>query len=344
MKKTYIKPLTAAILCACMLFLCGCGSLALPAVPSQEESSANTVQETPQSENPVQSAGTADEAAECDFSALTGLEFFFASGAGGWSTVMTVNEDGSFRGYFHDSEMGSIGEGYPNGSLYECSFTGRLVNYSVLDSQSFSLQVSGLSYDREGTEWIEDGVRHISANPYGLSEGCSLVFYSPDTPVSRLSDEQLMWLALSRDSGTLGMIAACNVTEGYAFSSYPVYEYSGDSTIAQELAEIESRAAEIENELDNASTQYEMNTAADALYRLWDDELNSIWKRLQECLDPDSMERLTAEEVAWIAYKDEQVRLEGADYEGGTMHALVCSTVAAEFTRDRVYVLAEYLR
>ena len=46
---------------------------------------------------------------------LTGMEFYFSSGAGGWATVMTIDADGTFSGNFHDSDMGTTGEGYPYG-------------------------------------------------------------------------------------------------------------------------------------------------------------------------------------------------------------------------------------
>ena len=39
--------------------------------------------------------------------------FFFSSGAGGWETGLIINEDWSFSGDFHDSEMGANGEEYP---------------------------------------------------------------------------------------------------------------------------------------------------------------------------------------------------------------------------------------
>ena len=59
------------------------------------------------------------------FADVADREFFFSSGAGGWCTVLYIDEDGSFEGNFRDSDMGSTGEGYPNGTLYYCDFKGR---------------------------------------------------------------------------------------------------------------------------------------------------------------------------------------------------------------------------
>ena len=36
------------------------------------------------------------------FQQIAGRDFWFTSGAGGWRTVMTINEDGTFSGKFSD--------------------------------------------------------------------------------------------------------------------------------------------------------------------------------------------------------------------------------------------------
>lgn len=59
------------------------------------------------------------------FAQMSGLTFNFASGAGGWWTEFTMNGDGSFKGNYHDSEIGSTGRGYPKGTVYVCKFSGR---------------------------------------------------------------------------------------------------------------------------------------------------------------------------------------------------------------------------
>ena len=51
--------------------------------------------------------------------------FLFCSGAGGWSTGLKLNADGTFSGEYHDSNMGETGDGYPNGTMYECTFSGK---------------------------------------------------------------------------------------------------------------------------------------------------------------------------------------------------------------------------
>lgn len=43
-----------------------------------------------------------------------------------------------------------------------------------------------------------------------------------------------------------------------------------------------------------------MNQLSAELYALWDDELNSIWKRIKNKLDADAMEALTKEERVYV--------------------------------------------
>lgn len=66
----------------------------------------------------------AEETETLSFADLENLQFYFASGAGGWRTEMHIESDGSFSGVHSDSDMGSTGEGYPNGTYYYCDFEG----------------------------------------------------------------------------------------------------------------------------------------------------------------------------------------------------------------------------
>ena len=83
-----------------------------------------------------------------------------------------------------------------------------------------------------------------------------------------------------------------------------------------------------------------MNELSAKLYKLWDDELNSIWKRLDE----DTKAELLDEEGAWIKEKESKIEEAGKDWEGGSGQPLAENTEGADLTRARVYELAEYLR
>ena len=52
-------------------------------------------------------------------------DFTFMSGAGGWSTVLTIHPDGSFSGNYFDSDMGDSGDGY-DATQYVSTFHGNV--------------------------------------------------------------------------------------------------------------------------------------------------------------------------------------------------------------------------
>ena len=135
---------------------------------------------------------TAACAEESLFASLAGMEWSFTSGAGGWSTDMRIEADGSFSGEYHDSEMGETGEGYPDGTVYFCSFTGQLSVTGQADEYSWNVRVDRLTADR-GTEEISDGIRFVPTDVYGLSEGDEMRLYSPGTPVGVFTDDMLLW-------------------------------------------------------------------------------------------------------------------------------------------------------
>ena len=129
------------------------------------------------------------------------LELLFSSGAGAWGTRLRLNADGTFEGTFSDANMGETGKGYPNGTVYLCSFTGRFSPGKPLDAHSCSLTLEEVTPDRPaGEEWIEEGVLYVAAGPYGLfndytdgSMSRSFVLFAPDTPTSGLDEDFLSW-------------------------------------------------------------------------------------------------------------------------------------------------------
>ena len=121
-------------------------------------------------------------------------DLFFSSGAGAWSTELSVKQDGSFSGSFHDSDMGVTGEGYPNGTVYYCVFTGRFSDIRQVDNHTWSMRLEEITPEQApGIQSIENGTLLISEEPYGLETGSGFLLYSPETPTSGLSEEFLSW-------------------------------------------------------------------------------------------------------------------------------------------------------
>lgn len=149
------------------------------------------------------------------------LQFTFSSGAGGWGTVLLLNSDYTFNGSFHDSDMGDLAPEYPGGTAYISTFSGRFENITQLDEYSYSLELTQIEMSNiPGEEWIEDGIRYIATDPYGL-EGTQYTLYLPDTPVNRLSDEFLSWWPYRYEQGeTLSCFGILNETNGHGFFTY----------------------------------------------------------------------------------------------------------------------------
>lgn len=158
-----------------------------------------------------------------------GIDFMFASGTGGWSTVITVNRDGSFYGDFRDSEMGDRGEGYSQGTVYQCAFSGRFDNVEQLDEYSYKMTLVEFFMEQiPGEEWFEDDFRFVASDPYGLTAmggeiATEFVFYLPNTPKTHVSEDFLIWWPYRFDEaaaeGTLLSYAIMNVSTYDGFFS-----------------------------------------------------------------------------------------------------------------------------
>gem|GEM_PF-1618496 len=142
----------------------------------------------------LSAAGICAESAQSVFADLAGLEWSFCSGAGAWSTNMRLSADGSFSGEYHDSEMGDTGEAYPYGTIYGCSFSGKMSFAGQTEDGRSLLRIDWLELDEgQVKEAVEDGLRFVTTEPYGLSEGDVMVLYAPGTPLSDLTEDMLIW-------------------------------------------------------------------------------------------------------------------------------------------------------
>lgn len=131
---------------------------------------------------------------------MESANFSFLSGAGAWRTNMTLNRDGTFYGIYSDSEMGEFAESYPNGSVYVCAFSGKFEGIEQISEYAFKMTLTDITIEKAvGEEWIEDGIRYIASEPYGLYDyqlkeiGKEFVFYLPNTPLDKVPEEFLIW-------------------------------------------------------------------------------------------------------------------------------------------------------
>ncbi len=147
---------------------------------------------------PVQTWAGETEAETFSFDQIADLVFEFSSGAGGWGVELFIEKDGSFTSNYHDSEMGATGEGYPNGTVYECSCHGQLSVDSKNGENSWILKVDSLEADvKPDEERIEDGILYVTTEPAGLMEGDSLDLFCPGYPVKALPEGYMFWSHLN---------------------------------------------------------------------------------------------------------------------------------------------------
>lgn len=200
---------------AALILLAGCagqGAVAQSPSPAPVESvapAAPSPTETPQDQGP---------APEELFAQLP-EEFLFASGAGAWSTVLSIGPDGSFTGEYHDADMG----GTPP-VLYHCAFSGTLSQPERVDEYTYSTTLLTLEQEgEEGTEYMgEDGVLYITATPYGMEGAEELLIYRPGMPVSELPEDFCGWTGLGGTAGpeTLPVWGLYNVNTQQGWAAY----------------------------------------------------------------------------------------------------------------------------
>lgn len=122
-------------------------------------------------------------------------QLIFASGAGGWDTSLTLQSDGSFTGSYGDSEMGSRADEYPDGTYYICNFKGRFANIQMKDDNIWTMELAELTTEREAdSTWIQEGIRYIAVDAYGVVGGEDFILYGPGTPLEQLTEECISWL------------------------------------------------------------------------------------------------------------------------------------------------------
>ncbi len=104
-----------------------------------------------------------------------------------------------------------------------------------------------------------------------------------------------------------------------------------------ELTAIES----VIESMPEGETEIEMEEIAADTYKIWDDELNKVWKELEKQLPVKKMDKLREEQRRWIKLKYETASKEAEQYKGGTMESLVKISTLAKVTKERCYELVE---
>ena len=286
------------------------------------------------------------------FSELSKYQFVFASGVGAWQTILNINEDGTFKGYYSDADMGDTGEGYPYGINYSSTFEGKFTTPKRLNDYTYSISIEFMKLEKEvKSEEIIDGIKYVYSEPYGLNDAKEIHIYTIQAPIKELPEGFISWVGYSDLSNVkaeyLPFYGLYNVETESGFSSYLIYEIKEENTeldLTAEVGEIEKQYEEMKHQLKNDDlNQSDMNFLAKDIYVLWDDEINKIWGYLKDMLNKETMDQLTTEQREWITKKENEIKEAGSLYEGGSIQPMIEFLKGAELTRDRVYELLEVL-
>lgn len=115
--------------------------------------------------------------------------------------------------------------------------------------------------------------------------------------------------------------------------------------LAEDMASAQTQSAALKASLETDElTQNEMNQKSGELRSLWESAMSRMLEEAKKALPAADMEKLTAEQEAWLASTETAAKAAGKDFEGGSMYALAVNMEAASLAEARVYELYELLK
>ena len=132
--------------------------------------------------------------------------YVFASGSGAWETRFTMENDGSFTGYYSGQDIGpgtmQDGTSY-EATYYERHFSGRFSIGKKLGDSTWELILEQYSYEgTDGEERVEhDGasIRYVNTPAPGLEDCSRFVLYGPSTPEDEMPYADWSLFGVSKD-------------------------------------------------------------------------------------------------------------------------------------------------
>ena len=182
---------------------------------------------------------------------------------------------------------------------------------------------------------------YIYTDAYGLEGTDTFRIYLPGTSKERLTEEEWFWIAVGNESETeLTMTVIVNEPNEYAMYSFdrpaPVDEAQGiyNSLLCYN--------EELEQELQNATTQQQMDDITAQMFRNSDDSLNRIWHIVKYNSDETEFAQILEEQKSWIIEKEaaaEEIRA-----VDGSLAEMDVNIRLNDLTEERCKVLLEYLK
>lgn len=116
------------------------------------------------------------------------LELTFSSGVGGWYNSVVLNSDGTFKGHYQDTDMGTFGGDYPDGTVYICDYHGKFGEFKKVDETTYKLTLKELNTTTQKEAWIKDKIMYVPSSPYGIEDGEEFILYMPGTDKKNLPE------------------------------------------------------------------------------------------------------------------------------------------------------------
>lgn len=175
--------------------------------------------------------------------------FIFASGAGGWSTELTIKNDGSFTGYYSDSNMGETGVGYENGTTYICNFSGKFTTPKQMNDYTYSMRLENLQTEgTPGEIYYENRQKFIYSDPYGFDNADEFLIYTPGAPMNELPEGFKNWLYV-----------LINPDEETTLPCYGIYNVGGE----EGFVEFDNTGKNTQGKTDSSEKNTENNEESD---------------------------------------------------------------------------------
>lgn len=202
-------------------------------------------------------------------------EYVFSAGVGAWSTQLNINDDFTFSGMYHDSELGLTGEKNPNGTVIICEFTGKFSTPVKIDDYTYKLTVESISLKNEdGYVYYDNGIEYeCIGEPYGF-DGCrDFYLYIKGKQTNDLSEDFLAWIYdYDANSGVLPCNCIRNPQTDVCFVKY-------DSTEVNDTEDTQDERTTVKESNENNVGRFYGNETAEQLRKSiigsWDD-LGSI--------------------------------------------------------------------
>ncbi len=159
----------------------------------------------------------------------------------------------------------------------------------------------------------------------------------------------------SPEDGATTQVSGVSICDDTSKLDYS-YGYDDEIKVAVERAVAESNSFDeefakmdeieecITNRRIDSETQADMNIASGYYFKVWDDELNNLWKRFTEQADEQTKERVLADQRNWNALKEEAaLEALGPREEGGSIYPVLYNDFMENSTKTRCYVIAKEL-